>query len=434
MHASDSTLAKDLAGEHARPIEIRNRIDFRSIRKEGFGVSALLNSIRSRTRTLFQNRFATPAQWCVAAPGRVNLIGEHTDYNEGYVLPFAIDRYLCIAARSIPENIIRCYSTALCEDIEIPFDRLDDPRGPHWATYLRGVLAEFRQVVPQLTGVELLIESTIPVGGGLSSSAALQIAFASLLERVSGHTLSPIVKAELCLRAEQRYAGVPCGIMDQAISVFGRNDRFLFLDCRSHTMEWIPFLDPKLTLLIINTGTPHALANGEYARRREDCRSAACILQLQSLRNAAISQVDAAESKLGEVLHRRARHVITENQRVLECVRALKCEEWRNVGQLLFESHASLRNDFEVTSPELDFLVDQSAALSKNGGILGTRMTGGGFGGCTVSLVETESVTPMSDALADSFEKAFGRRPEIFCSRPVAGTHFMLAAPAESGS
>lgn len=268
--------------------------------------------------------------------------------------------------------------------------------------------------------LEIAITSSVPPGGGLSSSAALEVAMATLLEAVTGHTLDPVEKAYLCQKAEHDYAAVPCGIMDQFTSVMAKADHLLLLDCRSAEVTHVPFLDTEISVLIINSNVRHALTGGEYAERRQQCFDAAKVLGVSSLRDITLKEFERQESQLSDVHRRRARHVISENQRVLDFVNALENRDWSRVGELMLASHASLHDDYEVSCPELDLLVEL-ATEHRDSGLIGSRMTGGGFGGCTVSLVETVHRVSISDAITSKYEHETGIKPTCFTSRPAAG-------------
>jgi galactokinase len=370
----------------------------------------------------FVARFGRRPRWLVVAPGRVNLIGEHTDYNDGFVLPMAIDRCVAIAAGPVDaaEPRMRVYSSAVAGSVDIAFDSAPkDPRGA-WSNYVRGVVAGFRARGQSLPSMDALIASDLTLGGGLSSSAALEVATATLLEAVTGIELAGIEKVELCQRAEHEYAGVPCGLMDQMASVFGDRRGPLLIDCRSGATRVVP-MGAEAAVVICNTGVRHALGDGEYARRRAECERAARALGVSTLRDATIDSVNAAGERLDPVARRRARHVVTENDRTLAAAAALERGDFGAVGRLFGESHRSLRDDFEVSCAELDILVAAAEEIGDNGGVYGARMTGGGFGGCTVTLVRAERVSGVIDELKRRYARQTGRVPETFVTRPAPG-------------
>ncbi len=381
-----------------------------------------LNELADKIARDFALAYGRPAQWIVAAPGRVNVIGEHTDYNDGFVFPMAIERYTVIAAAPAAGTKITI------KDVKGGEAGIIDPSQPlkpapkgTWYNYPMGVIAGFmeRGVVP--SGFDALLDSTVPMGGGLSSSAALEVATATLLESVTGHRLDPVEKALLCQKAEHQYAGMPCGIMDQFISVMGRKDHLLLLDCRSRETQLVPMTDPTVALLITNTNVKHELTGGEYAQRRAQCEEAARNLGLKSLRDASADQVEKARGNMTDVVYRRARHVIGEIERTLHAAEGVRNSNWATVGQLMYASHKSLREDYEVSCQELDAVVDIALGIGPKGGVYGCRMTGGGFGGCTVALVRADAISSISNTIAAEYEARTRIKPTLFTSRPAAG-------------
>jgi galactokinase len=374
-----------------------------------------------RSADLFARCFGHAPSWVVAAPGRVNLIGEHTDYNDGFVLPMAIERYMVLAAGPATARQVTVHSNTTGETATFSL-RPPLTRGePGWSNYIRGVVAGFQRLEYKIAGFDAVIDSTLPYGGGLASSAALEVAAATLLEAMSGRPLDPIEKALLCQQAEHEFAGVPCGIMDQFTSILAEENHAILLDCRSRTTTSVPMTDPTVTVLIINTNIRHKLAETEYAKRRAGCEAAAKVLNVPALRDASLKDLTAARKRLDPVVFRRARHVITENQRTLRAARAIQARRWADVGKLMYASHDSLRDDYEVSCPELDAIVEIARGISPKDGMFGCRMTGGGFGGCAVSLVKTEAVTRITRAIEQAYEKRTRNLPTIFSSRPAAG-------------
>jgi galactokinase len=378
----------------------------------------------------FTARFGRPPRWVVAAPGRVNIIGEHTDYSGGLVLPMAIDRYTVIAAAPAPPDAasevgqrLRLHSAALDQSVDIPLAATPVPGEPRWANYARGVVAGFGARGLVAPALDALMISDVPLGGGLSSSAAFEVATATLLEAALGKTLEPTEKARLCRGAEHDYAQVPCGIMDQLISVLGDEAGALLIDCRTEQARLVPFADPAVSLLIANSNVRHSLGDGAYAARRAACVEAAQKLGVPELGQATPAMVAAAEAALGPLLHRRARHVVTENARTRAAAEALAGGDWRAAGALMYQSHQSLRDDFEVSAPELDTLVDLAREIGEAGGVFGARMTGGGFGGCTVTLAATDRVTAIGEQLAREYHRRHDRLLTWFVSRPARGAH-----------
>jgi len=288
---------------------------------------------------------------------------------------------------------------------------------PMWALFIAGFLD--RGAKPG--GFDALVHSTVPLGGGLSSSAALEVATATLLEAITGHKLDPVEKALLCQKAEHAYAGMPCGIMDQFISVMGKEDHLLLVDCRSRRPELVPMTDASMALLIVNTNVKHELTGGEYAKRRAQCEQAARSLDVTSLRDATADMLERADGRLEEVAFRRARHVISEIERTIHAAEGVRASNWPTVGQLMYASHASLRDDYEVSCPELDAVVEIAQDIGRKGGVAGCRMTGGGFDGCAAALVRTDAVAAVSERIASEYERRMRIKPALFVSRPAAG-------------
>jgi galactokinase len=366
----------------------------------------------------------------------VNLIGEHTDYNDGFVLPMAIDRFTAIAADRCASREVTLYSTATGDTarfgLRAPIRRGD----PSWSNYLRGVVAGFQERGKRVCGFNAVIDSTLPYGGGLASSAALEVAAATLLEALGRTSLEPLDKALLCQRAEHDYTDVPCGIMDQFTSVLAREGEALLLDCRARTALPVRMSDPDISVLIINTHLRHKLADGEYARRRTQCQAAARALEVPALRDATLAGLEQARTRLDPLVYRRARHVITENERTLMAARAIQACDWPAMGQLMYDSHASLRDDYEVSCRELDAVVEAARDLGVDAGVIGCRMTGAGFGGCAVSLIRTDAALHVTRRLGAAFEKKTGIHATIFASRPAAGARILrppTASQAGSG-
>ena len=387
-----------------------------------------LNLMMGRTTELFTRCFGHAPRWVVAAPGRVNLIGEHTDYNDGYVLPMAIERHIVIAAESNTDRQVTLHSETTGETASFGLHPKVDRGDPGWSNYVRGVIAGFQKLKKKVPGFDAVIESTLPYGGGLASSAALEVATATLLEAITSQTLDPIEKALLCQRAEHDFAGVPCGIMDQFTSILAQENHALLLDCRSRTTTPVPMTDPAVTVLIINTNIRHKLVEGEYAARRAQCEAAARALKVASLRDATPEALNKAQKQMELMVFRRARHVITENERTVQMAKAIQASDWPAVGEAMYASHASLCNDYEVSCPELDTVVEIAKAMGDAAGVIGCRMTGGGFGGCAVSLVKSDEVQRITRRLDEDYEKKTGRQTTIFSSRPAAGARILKSS------
>ncbi len=371
----------------------------------------------------FVCRLGRQPRWIAAAPGRVNLIGEHTDYNDGFVLPMAINRYVVVAGDRPLRGTTgaRIYSTALDQWATIAVEAPMVPGAVAWARYVEGVVAGCRGAGLAVGPFEAVVVSDVPQGGGLSSSAALEVAVATLIEAISGVQLDPLQKALLCQKAEHDFAGVPCGIMDQCTSVMGQEGALLLLDCRARTATLTPLADPNVVALIANSNVRHELNDGGYAARRRQCEEAAVALGAAALRDVSIHQLEQGRDRLDDVHYRRARHVITENARTIEAAKAIRRGEWPTVGRLMVESHASLRDDFEVSCEELDVLVALAMDHGAANGVIGSRMTGGGFGGCTITLVRRTAVEAVSSHISTGYLRKMDREATLFATRPVNG-------------
>jgi galactokinase len=355
----------------------------------------------------------------------VNLIGEHIDYCDGFVMPFAIDRSIVIAATKNDSTIAHLRSEGLPDaviDLRVP----QTIGEPHWANYVRGVIAGFQQLGHQIPGFDACFVSSVPGGAGLSSSAALECATATLLEGLLGISLTKKQKALLCQRAEHEFAKVPCGIMDQFASTFGEKDKLVMIDCRSAEVTLVPFENPDLAVIIANTNVHHQLSDGGYAVRRKHTEEALELLGKPSWRDVSLADVEETWSALGDPVNRRARHVVTEIARTQEAAHALAQHDFILLGKLMDDSHDSLRDDFEVSCAELDVMVNIAREIGVVGGVYGARMTGGGFGGSTVTLCLSEKAPAIMKAMQERYRAATGIEPEIFCSRPSAGARLVL--------
>jgi galactokinase len=354
------------------------------------------------------------------APGRVNLIGEHTDYNLGFVLPVALDLATTIAAAPSNDGMLRIHSEHRNETREWKVSELPGLRPSHeWTDYPIGVAHELLSGGCAIGPANLMIRSTVPEGSGLSSSAALEVSTALAL--LQGRSMEPLELARLCQRAERNFVGMPCGIMDQFISVMGRENHLLLLDCRSRRTELVPMSDPSVAILIINTNVKHELTGSEYPTRRKQCEAAAKALGVPSLRDATADTLERAKGNMDAVVYRRARHVIGEIERTVHAAEGIRNANWPTVGQLMYASHASLRDDYEVSCPELDAVVEIAGAIGVNGGVYGCRMTGGGFGGCCVALVKSDALKDISKKISADYKKKTGIEATIFSSRPASG-------------
>ncbi|MGW3789470.1 galactokinase [Micromonospora chokoriensis] len=354
----------------------------------------------------FTNQYGGDAAGRWAAPGRVNLIGEHTDYNEGFVLPFALPQRTVVAADRQDGEQWTVWSELSDETITFGADDVAEPaRVTGWGAYVAGVVWALREAGHQVPGARLAIASDVPLGSGLSSSAALESAVLAALLDLGGLELSPERQPRLAQRAENVYVGAPTGIMDQSAVIRCRAGHALFLDCRDESVEHIPFDlgAAGLAVLVIDSRAPHRHADGEYAARRRSCEAGASALGVAALRDVGVDQLDAALAQLDDdETRRRVRHVVTEDQRVLDTVALLRAARVRDIGPLLTASHVSMRDDFEITVPEIDTAVEAALAA----GALGARMTGGGFGGCVLALVEADR----ADEVAAAVKAAYAER------------------------
>lgn len=385
-------------------------------------------SLTEQANNLFLENFAGKAEATVMAPGRVNLIGEHTDYNEGYVLPMAVDRGIAIAGRKRGDRKITLYSADFGQTAEFSLDHLHPDPAFRWADYLKGVALLLKQMGMNLGGFEAAVKGDLPQGSGLSSSAALEVAAVVFLRNLFRFELKDLDLIRLAQRAENEFVGVQCGIMDQFASHLGGKDHALFIDCRSLEHDWVP-LGNDLKVVVFNTGVKRELASSEYNERRRQCeegvREFAKVLPgIHSLRDVSLCDFEKHQGKLEPLVMKRCRHVITENQRVLDTVEALKSRNLERVKALFCESHESLRDDYQVSCPELDILVElaQEHPLQK-----GSRMTGAGFGGCTVHLVpkDEQVAENFTSFVATGYENRVGRKPEIYVFAPSAGAKFL---------
>jgi galactokinase len=354
------------------------------------------------------------ARIAFCAPGRANLIGEHTDYNNGFVLPVALNLATYIAGKRVPERVIL---RSLNEPGEVVVE-LRNPELPSngWGRYVAGVVLAMRDASVEIRGFEGAIASEVPIGSGLSSSAALEVSIALALGPSS---LTPISLAEICQRAENRYVGVRSGIMDQLASSAGQRDKAMLIDCRSSEVTPVP-IPPELSILVIDSGVNRGLSESGYNERRSQCEAAARSLGVSSLRDVSPDQLANARTTLDEVVFRRARHVVTENRRVLDTVKTLSASRFDDLGRLFAASHESLATDYQVSIPELDTLV---ACANQVSGVVAARLTGAGFGGCTVNLVYADATEEAAEAITACYEKRTGLRSRSWISPAADGGH-----------
>lgn len=369
-------------------------------------------------RSDFTALFGQAPEIISEAPGRVNLIGEHVDYCDGFVMPFAIsDRTYAAINRRSDRKIRIASAQRPGEIIESSLDHLSPDEVGDWERYILGVIWAFGDRIT--TGLDILVDGRVALGAGLSSSAALECSIAIALNQLFAVDLSLPELARLAQRSENDYVGMPCGIMDQSVSLMAQAGNALLLDCRDLSTEQIPFelASSGLELLVIDTRAHHALVDGGYAERRASCESAAAKLGVKALRDCSISQLESSREKLTELEYMRAEHVVNDIARVGQCVEQLKRADFKSVGEILTQSHASLRDRFEISCPELDLAV--ASALANNS--LGGRMIGGGFGGSAIALFKVAEIEPAKVAIAAAFKAAGFTEPRFFTSLPSSG-------------
>ncbi len=372
----------------------------------------------------FEQAFGgSKATHVVRAPGRVNLIGEHTDYNDGFVLPIAMSQALYVAAGPGDDDAITVRSTAFDETVTLPIDTRDDRREPRWANYVRGMAALLPMQGVKLRPAKLLIHSEIPIGGGVSSSAALEIGVGKAMLAVADTGLEPTRLAMVAQQAEHSFAGSPCGIMDQYICALGRKDHAFLLDCRSRDGQHVPFRFDDAVLLVMDTQVKRSLASSEYARRRQECESAVWRLKgvqpvVRALRDVSPEVLKANQAAVGFFDYRRCLHVVTEIERTVRASEALSMSDPYTFGRLMSESHQSLSSDYEVSSPELDALVQIAMGVP---GVYGARMTGAGFGGCAIALLRREAEQPLREAVKTRYDTRFQKPAIVYATTASDG-------------
>lgn len=363
----------------------------------------------------FQRTYGKRAR-IFSAPGRVNLIGEHTDYNEGFVLPIAIDRRTYVGAAANDSGTVRVQSLDLNEASAFSLGELHLSLESKWLAYIAGIAFELRKRGIRLSGADLMISSDVPIGAGLSSSAALEISVAAAFLALSNEHLDVTSLALMAQKAEHTYVGTRCGIMDQLTVSAAQKSHALLIDCRSLEVKHIELNLPAMTIVICNTKVKHELATSAYNQRRRECEDALRILRehlptIQALRDVNVGDLKKPGERLPNVLYRRARHVITENARTLEAAIALKDGDVEKFGRLMSASHTSLRDDYDVSSPELDLMVELAGTCE---GVIGARMTGGGFGGCTVNLVRSDTVESFKQFITNEYRARTGLDADIY--------------------
>ncbi len=378
------------------------------------------NNINAELRKQFAEVFGAGGKiHVVRAPGRVNLIGEHTDYNDGFVFPMAIEPDIRFVCRTREDASVRLASSAFPgQVVEFSLSHKIGRGEPSWTNYPRGIAAELLAAGIPLPGMDCLIANTLPVGGGLSSSAALLVGTGKCLLALAGLDMDPQRLALLSQKAEHEYALAPVGIMDQTIIACGRAGTAMMLDCRDLTKQFVSLDANELRVVVVNSMVKHELSGGEYGARRKQCEEGAKILGVKALRDATLPQLEAAKSKLSEAVFRRCRHVIGEIARTTQFATLLGRKDYDTAGELMVQSHNSLRDDYEVSVPELDFLQEEAMKVK---GVYGSRMTGGGFGGCIVALTQPRAAEPLMKHLEQVYPGKFGKKPQSFTTTATAG-------------
>lgn len=391
----------------------------------------LVLSPQQRAQQTFIEQFAYDPQLSVYAPGRVNIIGEHTDYNDGFVMPCAIDYGTAISGAKRQDSIFKVYAADLAQWDEFDVSKPIEPHLQHdgkykWTGYVRGVVKYIQEACPDFQlGADLVISGNVPLSSGLSSSAALEVATGKFCQILADLNLTNIDIALIGQKAENRFVGCQCGNMDQLISALGQKDHLLKIDCRS--LETKPTPVPKgVAVVIVNSNVKHDLVAGEYNSRRQQCEQAAAFFGVKALRDVSIAQFKQREAELMALdpwVAKRARHVVTENQRVLDAVDVLTRGDLQQLGVLMGQSHDSMRDDFEITVPEVDYLVTLAQQVIGNDG--GARMTGGGFGGCIVALISEDKIEAIRDNIAKHYEKHTGIKETFYVCHASAGVRVL---------
>lgn len=355
------------------------------------------------------------------APGRVNLIGEHTDYNEGFVFPMAIDRYTYVAISKRDDRTLNIFSDSYKENITINLEGAKPIK--HWSDYVVGVASVFIEMGYQVSGADIFIYSDVPLGAGLSSSAAIEVSTAYALMKTNGLEIDTLNLAKICQKAENDFVGMKCGIMDQFVSIHGKENCALFLDCRSLNYEPVTLDSTKADIIVCNTMVKHELGSTEYNKRRNECEFGVKVIkekfsEVNSLRDANMAYLNAVKNSIDNVIYKRCKHVITENERTMLSVSALKNKDYRLFGELLKGSHYSLKDDYEVSCTELDEMVRIAESMDF---VYGSRLTGGGFGGCTVNLIQHGKQDEFSEIIKREYHNLTGIYPDVYYFKPSGG-------------
>ena len=377
---------------------------------------------KQQIQLLFQQVFNNEADLCVQSPGRINIIGEHTDYNNGFVLPAAIDKKVIVGIRKREDDLIVLYAEAFAEKKEVKIPEMK-PQGD-WADYMLGVVAQLIKKNYVIGGFEILLKGDIPIGAGLSSSAAVECATIFALNELFHFGLEKMEMVQMAQMAEHEYAGVKCGIMDQFASMFGKKDHLIKLDCRSLEYEYIPFQNQDFALVLFNSNVKHALVDSEYNIRRNQCNEGVEMIrkyhpQINSLRDVDTEMVEKYIRPQDELIYRRCHYVVSENIRLLQLCEALNHNNLDNCGKLMHETHLGLSEDYEVSCPELDLLVK---IAMEQPGVIGARLVGGGFGGCTINLVRKENLESVIYEVENGYKLSSGKEATTYIVNVEDGT------------
>lgn len=387
--------------------------------------------MQSTLQLAFQQYYGLTPSYITRAPGRVNLIGEHTDYNDGYVLPMAIDRHIWIVAHPRDDNAINIYSLDFDKVASFSTNNLKRTNLPAWTSHVRGVWYLLQEQDIFVPGADILIHGDVPMGAGLSSSAALEVALIEMALILANNTsFSQKAKALLGVEVEHQFIGMPCGVMDQMASAVSEAGHALLIDCQN--LETTPVHLPEgVEVVVMDTKVTHELVDADYGKRRQECEQASEILGVKSLRSATLDMIYKHKKELGDIRLRRAKHVVTENQRVIAMIKALRKDDLVRTGELMNESHHSLQHDFEVSCPELDIM---SAIARKQPGCYGARMMGGGFGGSAVALVQADAVLNFTHNVAAEYTTQTNLVPDIFTFHPGSGSEVVMSPNPKTGA
>src|SRR5208283_465898 len=394
---------------------------FDSMKELTIGIMNHINAVEEKFKKLYQEQ-----PLIVRSPGRINLIGEHTDYNMGYVLPGAIDKAVYFAIAPRDDNFSQLYAMDMDEGYNFSIDGIQNSE-KRWPNYLIGVVDQLKKAGYDFNGFNCVFGGDIPIGAGLSSSAAVEAGLAFALNTIFDLEIDKLTLVALAQKAENEFVGVQCGIMDQFINIFGADKKVLRLDCRSLAFEYFPFQFHDITILLFNTNVSHTLASSEYNKRRMECNEGVKLIQrkfpqVQSLRDATPEILDASAAALGPILFRRCKYVVEENLRLLHVCDSLNANNLTEVGQTMYRSHNGLSHDYEVSCAELDYLVSLVKGVP---GVYGARMMGGGFGGCTINLVAKNQIEEVKKLVGIQYRNKFNQDPDVYEMSLSEGTNVL---------